>query len=73
MIIVVEMLRPIRSIRDRKGVISDLLNYAIVDQITDQDSGIPVDIGLLLELGQLLLKLIKACQLGSDFVLLIHF
>ena len=67
------MLRPIRSIRDRKGVISDLLNYAIVDQITDQDSGIPVDIGLLLDLGQLLLKLIKACQLGADFVLLIHF
>ena len=59
--------------RDRKGVISDLLNYAIVDQITDQDSSIPVEIGLLLSLGQLLLKLIKACQLGADFVLLIHF
>lgn len=71
-IMVVEVLRPIRSIWDHKGVIGDLLDYSIVDEIADQDGSTPVDLGLFLGLGQLLLKLIKPSQLGADCVLLLQ-
>ena len=69
---VVEVLLPIRSIWDHKGVIGDLLDYSIVNEIADQDGSTPVDLGLLLGLGQLVLKLIKARQLGADCVLLLQ-
>ena len=52
------------------GLLSD---DSIVDQITDQDGSIPVEQGLLLGLGQLLLELIEASQLGADRVLLLQF
>ena len=54
---------------DDEGALASLLDHARVNQVTHEDSRIPVIVGLLLRVSQLHLDLFEAGALGPDLVL----
>ncbi len=57
---------------DDEGALASLLDHARVNQVTHEDSRIPVIVGLLLRVGQLHLDLLEAGELGPDLVLTVE-